>query len=83
MDTHAKLEIFCDESVAFVRLTTAAGHAGWGQTPNQNAVITATIFSLRHPWQSRANSLWAWLGCGSQPRVAAHGQPTSERGVCM
>lgn len=57
MDTIAKLETFCDEFVAFVKLTTAAGHVGWGQTSTYNADITATIFHRQvAPWALGADS---------------------------
>jgi len=51
MSTIAKLETFSDTFVCFVRLTTAAGEIGWGQTSTYNADITATIFHRQiAPW---------------------------------
>ncbi len=46
-----RLETFCDEFVAFVRVTTEAGEVGWGQCANYNADITAQVFHRQvAPW---------------------------------
>ena len=37
------LETFCNEFVGFVRLTTDAGHQGWGQVSTYNADITSQV----------------------------------------
>jgi L-alanine-DL-glutamate epimerase-like enolase superfamily enzyme len=51
MDAIARLETFSDEFVCFVRVTTASGEFGWGQTSTYNADITATVFHRQvAPW---------------------------------
>jgi len=46
-----RLETFCDAFVCFVRVTTADGAIGWGQTSTYNADITAQIFHRQvAPW---------------------------------
>ncbi len=57
MSRIAKLETFANEYVCFVRLTTEAGEAGWGQTSTYNADITATIFHRQvAPWALGADA---------------------------
>jgi L-alanine-DL-glutamate epimerase-like enolase superfamily enzyme len=54
----ARLETFTDEFVCFVRLTTASGAVGWGQTSTYHADITATIFHRQvAPWALGADAL--------------------------
>lgn len=51
MSRIARLETFCDEFVAFVRVTTDEGEIGWGQCSTYNADITATVFHRQvAPW---------------------------------
>jgi L-alanine-DL-glutamate epimerase-like enolase superfamily enzyme len=38
------LETFCNQAIGFVRVTTDAGHEGWGQVSTYNADITCDIF---------------------------------------
>ena len=57
MERIARLETFCNEFVCFVKLTTDAGHVGWGQTSTYNADITATIFHRQvAPWALGADA---------------------------
>ena len=57
MERIARLETFANAYVCFVRLTTDAGHVGWGQTSTYNADITATIFHRQvAPWALGADA---------------------------
>lgn len=52
----ARLETFHNEFVCFVRVTTADGAFGWGQTSTYNADITAQVFHRQVvPWALGAN----------------------------
>jgi L-alanine-DL-glutamate epimerase-like enolase superfamily enzyme len=52
----ARLETFHNEFVCFVRVTTADGVFGWGQTSTYNADITAQVFHRQVvPWALGAN----------------------------
>ncbi len=51
MTTIAKLETFATRDVAMVRVTSADGAIGWGQTSTYNADITAQVFHRQiAPW---------------------------------
>jgi L-alanine-DL-glutamate epimerase-like enolase superfamily enzyme len=53
-----KLETFASEFVCFVKLTTAAGQVGWGQTSTYNADITAQVFHRQvAPWALGADAM--------------------------
>lgn len=58
MHTIGKLETFSNEFVCFVKLTTAAGAVGWGQTSTYNADITAQVFHRQvAPWALGADAM--------------------------
>jgi L-alanine-DL-glutamate epimerase-like enolase superfamily enzyme len=45
------IETFCNEFVGFVRVTTDAGHQGWGQVANYHADITCLVLHRQvAPW---------------------------------
>lgn len=57
MNSIVRLETFHNEFVCFVRVTTASGDVGWGQTSTYNADIAATIFHRQvAPWALGADS---------------------------